>query len=440
MKRDVTDDISGNREDPHSEYDGNGHMNGDDGHEKRKHKRLSVQNINIQGEIPLATTVSIINISSSGVLVKADRRLNLGNTYLLKIGYKDELLLARVIVKWSFLVESIEDTDGNIVPLYMAGMHFKEITSERGEEIIHTIMADVETDTCGVVEHADMSSGTAREEPNKDVVICRLNEITDLPNDPRHEEAPQELSEEALPMIIEMIEHVYERYTGDNLSYYEFLNVTDTDDAEEIKKAYYHKVKEFHPDRHASLPAEAKEKLNVLIAYLNEAYETLTNDQQRQKYDTARLRKQPEAVSNQKLAHQYFEQGKIEFWNGNYSEAEILFQHVLYLSNSSARYFYYYAKTLLKLGKFRDAEGAIRKALKLDSDNSDYLTEAGYIYHALGLSNRAEENFEMALGVEPSHVNALKGIKGIQAARENGNFDETIFHPVKRLKKMIAGL
>ncbi len=408
-------------------------------HERRKHKRLRVQNLDIQSEIHRATTVDVINISSGGVLVKADRRLNIGNTYLLKIGYKDSLVFSRAVVKWSFLVESIEDGVGNIVPLYTAGMHFKEITSERGEEIIHAIMADLESDLSEAGIHDNAVCVHTPEKRNKDVIICRLKEMPEQQDDCLREETPAQPSEDSLPALVDKIEETYERYTGNSLSYYEILHVEETADTDAIKKAYYHKVKEWHPDRHASVPEEAKEKLTVLIAYMNEAYETLADDYQRKQYDSAGPRKLPNAQSNQRLALQYFEQGKIEFWNGNYSDADILFQHVLYLSPSSARYFYYHAKTLLKRGKLRQAEKAIRQALTLDPSNSDYLTEAGYIYHALGLSNRAEENFELALGVEPSHVHALKGIEGIKASRENGNFEEAILHPVKRLKKIIAG-
>jgi tetratricopeptide (TPR) repeat protein len=436
MNRDITKSTTALHQDSQTMCYNNGRGQEDTGHEKRMHKRLSVTNMNMQSEIPLARRVTVINISCDGVLVKADRRLNIGNTYLLKIGYKENLLFVRAVVRWSFLVESIEDQGGNIVPLYMAGMQFKEITSGKKEEIIHSIMADIEADASQFMEHTENYSGHAQSEASRDSERSGLKEDVDMPHETGHEKAMQDQEGDSLRTMIERIESEYDRCTRKALSYYELLNVGDTAHTEEIKKAYYAKVREFHPDRHSSLPPAAKEQLNSLFAVLNEAYETLTHAGQRNHYDSILLRKQAGNISNDELARQYFEQGKIEFWNGNFSEAEILFQHVLYLCNSSAKSFYYYAKTLLKLEKFREAEKAIRMALKLDSSNSDYLTEAGYIYHALGLSNRAEENFEMALDVEPSHVKARKGIEGI---RESGNSDETLFHPMKALKKIIAG-
>jgi tetratricopeptide (TPR) repeat protein len=410
----------------------------DNAEEKRLHKRLSVKNVNIQSEMSLAKKLIIINISSGGVLVKADRRLNIGNTYILKIGYKDNVLFARAVVKWSFLVESIEDTDGNIVPLYMAGMQFDEVSSEKGEEIVHSIMADVESDVFQLIDHTETSSIYAHSHHDRDLETHMVKEASEIPHDTPPEEIIGETSMDSPGIIIKKIENMYMRYTDKNLSYYELLNVKDNAHADEIKKAYYRRVKEFHPDKHCCLPPKTKEKLNVLFAYLNEAYDTLMSAAQKEHYDRTLLLKQSGRISKQESAHQYFEQGKIEFWNGNFPEAEVLFQHALYICNSSAKYFFYYAKTLLNLGKCREAEKAIKNALKIDSSNSDYLTEAGYIYHALGLSNRAEENFETALGIQPSHAKALKGIIGIRGKRGSGNFDDTLFNPIKALRKIIT--
>ena len=407
--------------------------------EKGQYKRLSVKNLNIQSEMSLAKKLTIINISSGGLLVKADRRLNIGNSYVLKIGYKDTVVFTKAVVRWSFLVESIEDTDGNIIPLYIAGMQFDEVSLEKGEGIIHSIVADVESDVLQQIDHAEPCSVYVHSNHNREQETHMAQEDSEIPANTKPENITEDPSMDSLSIIIEKIEDMYMRYTDKTLSYYELLNVRGDAHADEIKKAYYRKVKEFHPDKHYYLPPESKEKLTVLFAYINEAYETLMSAEQKEHYDrNMEPSRQSGNISNQVPAHHYFEQGKIEFWNGNFLEAEILFQHALYLCNTSAKYFFYYAKTLLKLGKFREAEKAIRKALTIDSSNSDYLTEAGYIYHALGLSNRAEDNFEAALGFEPSHANAMKGIRGIRGERGSSNFDDAMFNPIRVLKKIIT--
>jgi curved DNA-binding protein CbpA len=382
----------------------------------------------MQSEIPLAGNVTVINMSASGVLVKVDRRMNIGNTYLLKIGYKDNFLFVRAVVKWSFLAESTVDAYGNMVPLYLAGMHFQEVTSPKQEGIIHAIMADIEADAGQFIGNAEKSEGRVyRDDANY------TGKRGAESGETIHRHAP-----DSIDVIIQKIENELRRYTDSNLSYYELLNVENNADAMEIKKAYYRKVKEFHPDRYSSLPAHASEKITALFSHLNETYKTLMNEEKRVHYERTVFRRQPENLSNQELSHRYFEQGKVAFWNGNFSEAEILFQHAVYLWNSSAKYFYYHAKTLLKLGKFREAEKAIRKALKIDPSNSDYLTEAGYIYHALGLSNRAEDTFEMALGKEPVHSKDRKKIREKHVRKEHGDSEEIPFNPMKAFKRIIA--
>jgi len=57
------------------------------------------------------------------------------------------------------------------------------------------------------------------------------------------------------------------------------LEVNDEASPTEIKKAFLEMAKKYHPDRNSS--AEAKEK----FAEVNEAYETLGDDQKRNIYD-----------------------------------------------------------------------------------------------------------------------------------------------------------
>jgi molecular chaperone DnaJ len=66
----------------------------------------------------------------------------------------------------------------------------------------------------------------------------------------------------------------------ENLSYYEILEITKNANGDEIKKAYRKMAKLYHPDRNPNdESAEHKFKL------CNEAYQVLSDDQQRARYD-----------------------------------------------------------------------------------------------------------------------------------------------------------
>ncbi len=66
----------------------------------------------------------------------------------------------------------------------------------------------------------------------------------------------------------------------EDLSYYEILQVTQSADKTEIKKAYRAMAKKYHPDKNTG-DAEAEHKFKLC----NEAYQCLSDDQQRSIYD-----------------------------------------------------------------------------------------------------------------------------------------------------------
>jgi curved DNA-binding protein CbpA len=393
--------------------------------ERRQHKRLKVDHLKVISEMPSASEVKIIDISMSGVLVKADRRLNIANKYALRIGYRESVLFVKAVVMWSLLVESVDDANGNIKPVYLAGMQFTNVSNEKIEEILSFIEGDTQSDIQLSVNHNNFSEESSIEEDGR------------IPQDMAPEEVQNEIETESSGEITEKIVDMYNRCKNEILNYYEILDVKDFANADQIKKAYYKRAKELHPDRHSHLPHETKEKLSSIFAHLTEAYEILMNSESKKKYDKS-LTFKTATVSNEELAHREFEQGKIEFWNANLSEATVFFQKAIYFNNSSAKYFYFYAKTLLKLGKIHEAEKAIKKALNLDPLNPDYSVEAGCIYHALGLSYRARENFETALRIEPSNAKAHEGMMGLKGKKEGGGFRDNVYNPIKAFTKIIV--
>jgi Flp pilus assembly protein TadD len=67
--------------------------------------------------------------------------------------------------------------------------------------------------------------------------------------------------------------------------------------------------------------------------------------------------------------------------------------------------------SLAKCKKFREAQDAINKALKLDPFNSSYTAELGHIYLELGFNARAKAAFEKAIQLDPSNKRAAEGLQ-----------------------------
>ena len=66
----------------------------------------------------------------------ADRRLNIGEEYLIKLQHGESNMRIKGVVIWSFLSGSRSDHKGNIIPIYSAGLKFTNSPDESGEKLI----------------------------------------------------------------------------------------------------------------------------------------------------------------------------------------------------------------------------------------------------------------------------------------------------------------
>ncbi len=83
-------------------------------------------------------------------------------------------------------------------------------------------------------------------------------------------------------------------------NYYEILGVEANASSEEIKKAYLIKIKEYHPDVFDGDKFFAEQK----TAEINEAYNVLKNEEQRELYDLEINTSKPEEANNQNVSEE----------------------------------------------------------------------------------------------------------------------------------------
>ncbi len=106
---------------------------------RRRHKRYKLDIVEINGRMSLADKVKIIDISLGGIAVKADRRLNIGREYVIRLEDKGRSIDVRGIVVRSEL-SGIEERDkGEQVSIYTAGMLFKEGQVPKITEFLNSI-------------------------------------------------------------------------------------------------------------------------------------------------------------------------------------------------------------------------------------------------------------------------------------------------------------
>jgi len=116
--------------------------------ERRQHRRLNVENMGVDCDMPSASRVKVMNISSGGALVMADKLINIGKSYALKIGYKDKLLFVKANAVWALLADCVKQDNGDVIPLYIAGMQFRDVIKGEIPEIMKLLEAHVEDTVC----------------------------------------------------------------------------------------------------------------------------------------------------------------------------------------------------------------------------------------------------------------------------------------------------
>jgi hypothetical protein len=94
--------------------------------DKRRHKRYSLDLIEIHGKMSLADKVEVLDISLGGVALKADRRLNIGKEYFIKLQKKGITLEVKGIVVRSELSGMEDRGHGERASIYSAGLVFKD--------------------------------------------------------------------------------------------------------------------------------------------------------------------------------------------------------------------------------------------------------------------------------------------------------------------------
>jgi c-di-GMP-binding flagellar brake protein YcgR len=107
--------------------------------ERRRHTRFRMEVVDLTGKMMFADEVTILDISIGGVSLKADRRLNIGHEYAVKMENAGRVLAVKGLVVWSVLSGNKEGARGDSIPLYTAGMKFMDVSDKKLEEIVNFI-------------------------------------------------------------------------------------------------------------------------------------------------------------------------------------------------------------------------------------------------------------------------------------------------------------
>ena len=107
--------------------------------DRRRHKRFKLEGAEVNGEMLFRKEVKVLDMSMSGISLQTDRQLKIGREYLLNLQDEDKIISVKAMVVRSTLSESRAEDSGDVIPLYLVGMQFINLSDEKINEIIQFI-------------------------------------------------------------------------------------------------------------------------------------------------------------------------------------------------------------------------------------------------------------------------------------------------------------
>jgi tetratricopeptide (TPR) repeat protein len=205
--------------------------------------------------------------------------------------------------------------------------------------------------------------------------------------------------------------------------HYEVLGIGRAATTEEIKKAYFHLSKLYHPDRHFEKEMDdMKGNLEALFTRIHEAYSTLSSQQKREEYNmdlasglnTRVAAQEREKAANREKAQIQFAEGMKHFHGSDFWGADEAFQWAIRLDPDNAEYVFYRGITLSHIPR-RGDEGKeyLLKAIKMAPKKIEYYLELGNYFVRNGMKAKALSVYQSALKHDPHSSKILEAIKKI---------------------------
>ncbi|HAR98940.1 MAG TPA: hypothetical protein DCS11_08630 [Syntrophus sp. (in: bacteria)] len=201
------------------------------------------------------------------------------------------------------------------------------------------------------------------------------------------------------------------------ISFYQMLGVREDATREQIRAAYFDLAKRFHPDKFSRYPDYPKyaRSLEDLFATINQAYQILTDPEEKAKYNKRIQEGKTLTVDVHEKARTLTAEARAAIQQRQYGVAVQKLNEVVYLKKADARTYLYLGQCFLKDGnRIKDAETALKKSMDLDPGDADVHYQFGLVYLQAGLKGRAVKAFQRALELNPAHLDADQQLKEIE--------------------------
>ena len=109
--------------------------------DKRTHKRIEMEGMDIQCKMLYAPEVHVLDLSLGGGRLVSPKRLHIGAEYTFILSCNGERHPLKGVVIWEKLASIRKAENGDVLPQYEVGVMFGQILSEDGERLLAFIKA-----------------------------------------------------------------------------------------------------------------------------------------------------------------------------------------------------------------------------------------------------------------------------------------------------------
>jgi hypothetical protein len=109
--------------------------------EHRRHKRYDVNDV--RGSLALNAEAELLNMSLTGMAIATRAMLKVGGKCTLRIPHQGGTLTVPADVKWCRLVSTERTASGDVVPVYQAGLDFRQILDEKARQMLELIESSI---------------------------------------------------------------------------------------------------------------------------------------------------------------------------------------------------------------------------------------------------------------------------------------------------------
>lgn len=100
---------------------------------QRRHPRYEVAGLG--GHLVVPIRIRVINVSLGGMALETNSYLQFGRAYTLKLQGGDQCLSLTGTVAWCALRQTQKSPEGEILPVYRAGLEFEALSGSRSREL-----------------------------------------------------------------------------------------------------------------------------------------------------------------------------------------------------------------------------------------------------------------------------------------------------------------